>query len=255
MLLNAWDAASAVMFEKLGAEAIATTSAGFAWANGYSDGSLLPQRVLLDGVAAIARVTNIPISVDFEGGYSDDPDEVAEWVRALLSDDRVSGINIEDGDTPPELLERKIRAIRRVAGGAGVDLFVNARIDVYLRELVAAKDALRVTMDRIARYEAAGCDGIFVPGLSNPLDIAKLVRATALPINVLASPTLPTVDELRKIGVRRLSVGSAIALRTYDSAQQLAAAILKDGPTADLFASKSMSYAKMNELMSPLGRK
>lgn len=100
ILPNAWDAASARLFENAGAEAIATTSAGFAWANGYRDGYHLPTRVLLDGVAAIARVTKIPLTVDLEGGYSEDPAEVADLVRSLLGAARVDGINIEDGDAP-----------------------------------------------------------------------------------------------------------------------------------------------------------
>src|ERR1700687_2381872 len=135
VLPNAWDAASAALFEESGAEAIATTSAGLAWANGYSDGRILPRRVLLDGVASIARVTKIPLSVDCEGGYSEDPAQAADLIRALIGAARVDGINIEDGLEPPELLERKIRAIRRVAEDAGSDLFINARIDVYLLEL------------------------------------------------------------------------------------------------------------------------
>jgi 2-methylisocitrate lyase-like PEP mutase family enzyme len=251
VLPNAWDAATARIFENSGAEAIATTSAGFAWANGYRDGFLLPRRVLLDGVAAIARVTKIPLSVDLEGGYSDDPIEVADLIRSLLGAARVNGINIEDGDVAPELLEDKIRSIRQVADAAGTELFINARTDVYFRPLAAAEDALGITLERAARYEAAGCDGLFVPGLTDPVAIAKIVRATTLPVNVLASPQLPELEKLRAIGVRRLSVGSAIALRAYGTAQQLAAAVVKRGATADLFAADGLKYGEMNDMMRP----
>jgi len=249
VLPNAWDAASAAMFEALGAEAIATTSAGFAWANGFSDGSIVPRRVLLDGVASIARVTKIPLTVDCEGGYANDPAQVADLIGSLIGAARVDGINIEDGREPPELLERKIRAIRRAAGDAGSDLFINARIDVYLHDLVAAEHALKETLDRAARYEAAGCDGIFVPLLSVPSAIEKIVRATELPVNVLASPTLPAPHELRKLGVRRLSVGSAIALRAYGAARDLAVEILKGESIAALYASMSVDHSGMNDLM------
>jgi 2-methylisocitrate lyase-like PEP mutase family enzyme len=249
VLPNAWDAASAVLFEELGAEAIATTSAGLAWAAGHSDGSVLPRRVLIEGVASIARVTKIPLSVDCEGGYSDDPAQAADLIRSLMGAARVDGINIEDGHEPPEVLERKIRAIRRVAEDAGTELFINARTDVYLLELVAAEFALQETLERAARYEAAGCDGIFVPGLADPTAIQTIVRATDLPVNVLASPELPALDELRKIGVRRLSVGSSIALRSYNTARQLAKAILRNGSIADLYVSPSISYGEMNDLM------
>jgi 2-methylisocitrate lyase-like PEP mutase family enzyme len=251
VLPNAWDAATARIFEASGAEAIATTSAGFAWANGYRDGHLLPTRVLLDGVSAIARVTRIPLTVDVEAGYSDDPVDVADLIRSLLGAARVNGINIEDGDAPPELLEEKIRSIRRVAERAGSELFINARTDVYFRPLVPAEDALAVTLERAARYKAAGCDGFFVPGLTDSAEITKIVHATTLPVNVLASPKSPAVDELRKIGVRRLSVGSGIALRAYGTAKQLANAVLKQGMFAELFTSDRLSYAELNDLMSP----
>jgi 2-methylisocitrate lyase-like PEP mutase family enzyme len=249
VLPNVWDAASAAMFEAAGAEAIATTSAGFAWANGFSDGSTLPRRVLLEGVASIARVTKIPLTVDCEGGYADNPAQVSDLIGSLIGAARVDGINIEDGREPPGLLERKIRAIRRVAEDSGSDLFINARIDVYLHDLVAAENALQETLDRAERYEAAGCDGIFVPVLSDPDAIGKIVRATGLPVNVLASPTLPALDELRKIGVRRLSVGSAIALRAYGTARDLAVEVLRGESLASLYASNSMNNSAMNDLM------
>jgi 2-methylisocitrate lyase-like PEP mutase family enzyme len=249
VLPNAWDAASAVMFEELGAEAIATTSAGLAWAGGHSDGSMLPRHVLIDGVKAIARVTKIPLTVDCEGGYSENPAQAADLIGSLIEAARVDGINIEDGREPPEALERKIRAIRRAAEDASADLFINARVDVYLLDLVAEENALQETLERAARYEASGCDGIFVPGLADPIAIGKIVHATGLPVNVLASPDLPALDELQKIGVRRVSVGSSIALRSYNTARQLATSILKNGSIADLYASPSISYAEMNDLM------
>lgn len=254
VLPNAWDSASARIFERLGAEAIATTSAGFAWANGYGDGHQLPARVLLDGIAAISRVTSVPLTVDLEAGYSDDPDEVARLVRTLLEATRMRGINIEDGDAPPESLEKKIRAIRRVAEAAKAELFVNARTDVYLNHLVAAHDALAETIERTRRYQAAGCDGIFVPGITDAAEITKVVNATDLPVNVLARPTLPALDELRQIGVRRLSAGSTIALRVYDAAKTLASTFLTEGSTDGLFLSDSLTYAYLNAWMSETSR-
>lgn len=251
VLPNAWDAASARIFEDAGAEAVATTSAGFAWANGYQDGRVVPRNVLLDGVSAIARVTKIPLTVDLEGGYSDDPAEVADLISALLGATRVDGINIEDGEAPPAVLASKLRAIRRAADRAGADLFINARSDVYLLSLVAPEDALRTTMERAARYRAAGCDGLFVPGLTDAAAIAAIVQATELPVNVLASPSMPSLAELRGIGVRRLSVGPAVALRAYGTAKQIALALLQNGSVDGLFASDGMTYGRFNDLMSP----
>lgn len=251
VLPNAWDAATARIFEDAGAEAIATTSAGFAWANGYPDGNVLPRRVLLAGVSAIARVTTIPLTVDLEAGYSDDPAEVADLISALLSAARVDGINIEDGESAPELLEAKLRDIRRAADRAGVDLFLNARCDVYLLSLAAPEDALRITLERAARYLAAGCDGFFVPGLSDPAAIAEIVHATELPVNVLASPSLPQLEALRTIGVRRLSVGTGVALQAYGMAKRIADEIVQRGSTAGLYAPAELTYDKLNDLMSP----
>ncbi|HKW45496.1 MAG TPA: isocitrate lyase/phosphoenolpyruvate mutase family protein [Candidatus Eremiobacteraceae bacterium] len=249
VLPNAWDPASAAVFETLGAEAIATTSAGFAWANGCSDGEILPRRMLLDGVAAIARVTKIPLTVDVEGGYSDDPVEVADLIRSLLGATRADGINIEDGDDAPALLENKIRAIRQTAEQCGADLFINARVDVYLKDLVDREHALEATLERAARYEVAGCDGIFVPGVSDAREIAAVVRSTALPVNVLAWPGLPTLDDLRKLGVRRLSAGSAIALRAFDFARTLGADFLARGAAAIPFETSILKSADLNSWM------
>jgi 2-methylisocitrate lyase-like PEP mutase family enzyme len=254
VLPNAWDPASAAVFEKLGAEAIATTSAGFAWANGFSDGEILPRRILLDGVAAIARVTKIPLTVDVEEGYSDDPAEVADLVESILGATRARGINIEDGDRPPVLLENKIRAIRQAAERSGTELFINARVDVYLKDLSDAKHALEATLERTAGYEAAGCDGIFVPGVFEANEIAAIVKSTTLPVNVLAWPKLPALDELRKLGVRRLSAGSTIALRAYDFARTLAADYLERGSAAVQFGSNTLSYGELNGWMRTSGR-
>lgn len=254
LLPNVWDAATALLFQDAGAEAIATTSAGFAWANGYADGSLLPRRILLDGVAAIARVTTVPVTVDLEGGYSDDPAVVAELVGSLLVATHVNGINIEDGTAPPELLEKKIRAIRQAADECGSDLFVNARTDVYLADLVAEENALGETLERAARYRAAGCDGFFVPGLTDVSAIKTIVNAIDLPVNVMLSSALPDLHELRAIGVRRLSAGASISLHAYDSARKAAAAFLKIGPRAEFVSTTSLSFTDVNALMASRAR-
>src|SRR5262249_2800590 len=159
-----WDAGSARLVESLGARAIATTSAGVAWAHGYPDGDALPIARLLETVRAIARVVRVPLSVDVEGGYADDP---SEHIAALVGAGAV-GINIEDGAAPPELLAKKIAQAKSAAARRGVDLFVNARTDVYLRGLVPEAERVRETLARAARYRDAGADGIFVPKVVAP---------------------------------------------------------------------------------------
>ena len=141
LLANCWDAGSARLIEACGAVAMATTSAGLAWSHGYPDGDALPLSVLTTAVAQIVRVISVPLTVDIEGGYSAEPERVGAVVEAVIEAGGV-GINIEDGRGSPELLAAKIRAARAVADRMGVPLFINARIDVYLKSLVPAGQPL-----------------------------------------------------------------------------------------------------------------
>jgi 2-methylisocitrate lyase-like PEP mutase family enzyme len=159
ILANAWDAVSARTIESCGATAIATTSAGLAWAHGYPDGNALPTPVLIAALREITRVARVPVSADVEAGYADAPGAVADLVVAAAEAGAV-GINLEDGSGSPDVLCAKIEAVRAATARAGVDVFVNARADVYLRSLVAPEQCLDETRARIARYRAAGADGI-----------------------------------------------------------------------------------------------
>ena len=228
ILANAWDAGSARLIESLGARAIATTSAGVAWTHGYPDGDALPVALAIATTAAIARVIRVPLTVDIEAGYSDDPGAVAGFVAQLIDAGAV-GINLEDGSGSPELLASKITRVRRTAGELGVDLYINARVDVYLRGLGAEAGRLAETRARAARYRDAGASGIFVPGLVDPTAIGELTGAIGLPLNLLAWPGLPLAPELARLGVRRLSAGSAIAQAALGRTKELAAAFLRDG--------------------------
>jgi len=211
ILPNAWDAGSARLIESRGAKAIATTSAGLAWSSGYPDGDVLPSEQLLSAVRAIARVIDVPLTVDIEGGYSNDPAAVARLVAGVLEAGAV-GINIEDGSGSPALLCAKIAAARESAGRAGVALFINARTDVYLRGLAGEGDAVGEVARRAERYRAAGCDGLFVPGLTDGSAIEAIAASIhPLPLNIMLMPGLPSKEELHARGVQRLSAGSAIA--------------------------------------------
>lgn len=183
-LANAWDAGSARLIESLGAPAIATTSAGVAWAQGYPDGDKFPVRELAAVVAAITRVIRIPLSVDIEGGYANDPAGAGETVKAILDAGAV-GINLEDGGDPPSLLAAKIERIKKTAAAKGVDLFINARTDVYLRGLVPEEKRLAESLARGKTYQAAGADGLFVPAVTQPAEIREIAAGAGLPLNVL----------------------------------------------------------------------
>ncbi|MEW6270829.1 MAG: isocitrate lyase/phosphoenolpyruvate mutase family protein [Thermodesulfobacteriota bacterium] len=236
------------MIEQCGAAAIATSSAALAWAHGYADGHHLPARVVLDAIAEITRVVGVPVSADVEGGYADDPARVAELVAEVASAG-AAGVNLEDGTGPVELLCAKLDAVKQRAARAGLDVFVNARIDVYLRGLVAGERALPETLERIARVRAAGCDGVFVPRL--PVDaVPAVVEACGpLPLNLLAVPELPAAAALRERGVRRLSAGSALGAAALGNLRDLARGFLADGASDPLWQ-RVVDYGEMNRLLA-----
>jgi len=204
VLPNAWDAASAALMEDAGAKAVATSSAAVAWARGYADGDLLPVPVLLDVIGGIARVIKVPLTADIEGGFTDDLETLTQTVAAVIGAGAV-GINLEDGGRDPDLHARKIEAAREAGARSGVDVFVNARIDVYLRGLAEGEAALAETLRRAELYQAAGASGIFVPG---PIDeglIGQLAEGIALPLNIMGRGGAPNAARLSALGVRRLS--------------------------------------------------
>jgi 2-methylisocitrate lyase-like PEP mutase family enzyme len=252
VLPNAWDAASAALFVAAGARAIATTSAGLAWACGFADGDELPRASLLFALASIRRLTaGIPLTADAESGFSDDPDEVADLVRALR-DLGVAGINLEDGSAEPQLLAAKIVAIKRRLGESGDDIFVNARTDVYLRDLASGDDAARETIARGECYARAGADGFFVPELADEATIVRIADAVKLPLNLMAVPGLPPARRLYELGVRRLSAGASIAELAYGAGR--AAAFVRDGDVGVLFTGPSVDYGGINALIRAAGQ-
>jgi 2-methylisocitrate lyase-like PEP mutase family enzyme len=246
LLPNAWDAGSARLIESLGAKAIATTSAGLAWSRGYPDGNALPDDQLIAATRDIARVIRVPLTVDIEAGYSDDPRTVARLVARVLATGAV-GINIEDGAGSPDLMCKKIAAIRESVAHLGVDLFVNARTDVCLRGIASGAAAVEEIIHRASRYGASGCDGLFVPGLANTDAMEAIAAAIKpMPLNIMAVPNLPPMDMLQRHGVRRLSAGSAIAQAALGCTRQLSADFL-GGTMGDMFVAAAQ-YSAVNQL-------
>jgi 2-methylisocitrate lyase-like PEP mutase family enzyme len=249
LLPNAWDAGSARLIESLGAKAIATTSAGLAWSRGFPDGDALPIDRLLDATREIARVIRVPLSMDIEGGYSDDPSAVARVVASIV-DVGAAGINIEDGAAAPERLCGKVEAVRRTVGD---ELFINARTDVYLRGIASGEAAIAEVVRRASLYRAAGCDGLFAPGLAAASDIRAVARAIhPMPLNVMLVPDLPPADTLRTLGVRRLSAGAAIAQAALACTSRLASRFLA-GAMDEIFAA-AVEYGATNRLFQPRER-
>lgn len=245
VLVNVWDAASARLVEDAGATAIATTSAGVAWSLGRPDGNTLTRAEAMDAVARIAASVSVPVTVDIESGYADDADGVARTVDAVLEAGAV-GINIEDGGLHPDALADRIGAARRAAERAGVPLFVNARTDVHLAGLVDPERLLAETLERARRYRGAGADGVFVPGVRDVETIRALVESIDGPVNVMAGPGSPTVAELARIGVARISLGSAVAQAAYAVVRQATAELRTTGTYDSLAA--GVEYADLNAL-------
>jgi len=245
-LPNAWDAGSARLFESLGAPAIATTSAGVAWAAGYADGDYMPVDVAVNVAASIARVLTVPLSVDFENGYSDDANVVAKNVLRLI-DAGVAGINLEDGGGTPQLLAEKIAAIKKLAARSGKDIFINTRTDVYLRGLAPEGERVAEVLKRAALYKEAGADSLFVPGICKVDEIKAVVAGAGLPVNVMDWPGVPSADELHKLGVRRLSAGSGISQALWAVAADMGRDFLATGSAGPL-VQKAMPYGDLQKL-------
>lgn len=235
LLPNAWDAASTKLAEAAGAVAIATSSASVAWANGYADGEAMPPAVARHAAAAMLRVTRLPVSVDSEAGYSADPAKVAAHVTALI-ELGAAGINIEDGSDAPDLLAAKIAAIKVAAKAKGADIFVNARCDVYLRNLVADDAKRAETIRRGHLYKGAGADGFFAPFIKETADMRAVAEAVPLPLNVLMMKGLAPVADLKAAGARRLSAGALTARAAYGAAALGVKMMMEKGRYDAIFA-------------------
>ncbi len=244
---NAWDVASAALFAASGARAIATTSCGVAWSYGYPEGERLPLDLLVDLIARTTRVVSIPVSVDFERGYGRTAHDVGEAVSRLLDAGAV-GINLEDDAGPPEEIVARIRAARTVADRHGVDLFINARTDVVLHRAVPEARYVEESLVRAKMFAEAGADGFFVPGLYVPEQIEAVVRGTSLPLNLVPIvPQVPDVATLRRLGVRRLSVGGRITEVAFSAARRACVELLEKGTYSSFFPG-DISYDGMNAL-------
>lgn len=242
VLPNAWDVASARLVEQAGATAVATTSAGVAWSLGAPDGDKLSRERAVDLVARVVQAVGVPVTADIESGFGATPAEVADTVRAV-ADAGAVGVNIEDSQGPA------LRAIadqveRYAAARAAADVFINARIDTFLLD---AGD-LTETVTRARAYLDTGVDGVFVPGVVDPAVIAELAEAIDAPLNVLGMPGAPSVEELAKLGVARVSVGARVALAAYAYAVQCFGEVLGKGTYESLRA--DLTHADLNTLLA-----
>jgi 2-methylisocitrate lyase-like PEP mutase family enzyme len=249
VLPNAWDAMSAVIVADAGAAAIATSSGGVSWSLGMADGERLTRDEAVNVARRIVRAVSIPVSVDIEAGYGATDLELASTVERFLNVG-VCGVNIEDAPGSVSGLRslddqsHRIELVRSTANNVGVNLFINARSDVFL----AGDKSLEHVIERSHRYAAAGADGLFVPGLADLDMIATLVSASTLPINIMTGVGGPSVAQLRDVGVRRVSVGTALARIAYSAANTAARELLSAGEL--LPRSEVLDGKTLNQLVS-----
>ena len=225
LMPNAWDVGSAKLLAEFGFEAVATTSQGFAWTLGKKDQTVTRDE-LVAHVAALAEATELPLSIDSERCYPDDPGGVAETVR-LLAEAGAAGLSIEDYDPAQGRIDDIGRAAERVAAAADAssDLVLTARCENHLYGVTELDD----TIARLVAYRDAGADAVYAPALTELGQIEAVVEAVGVPVNVLALPKAPPIAQLESVGVRRVSVGSLFAGAAYGALVAAAQELRDDG--------------------------
>jgi 2-methylisocitrate lyase-like PEP mutase family enzyme len=253
LLPNAWDVASARIFEETGFDAIATTSAGIAFTLGYPDGQQISRDQMLEVVARIASAVKIPVTADVEAGYGDRPEDAAETARRVIQAGAV-GMNLEDATNDPQnslvplsLQLEKIAAVRKEAVSSKVAVVLNARTDTYLLQVGPPEKRYDETLQRLIAFRDSGADCLFVPGLSDAVTIRRLVVDLDCPLNILAGPRSPSVPELERLGVARVSLGSGPMRATLGLVQKIAQELKTNGTYGAL--EDSIPYADVNRLL------
>jgi len=255
LLVNVWDVASARIVEESGFSAVATTSAGIAFATGYPDGQKIPREEMLAAISRIARAVRVPVTADMEAGYGNRPEDAASTARAVLEAGAV-GLNLEDatGDPAHPLADlplqlEKIHAVREATASLKVPLVLNARTDVYLLQVGDASTRYDQTIRRLHAFCDAGADCVFVPGLRDALTIGRLVADLQCPVNILAVAGSASVPELAALGVKRISLGSGPMRATLGLLRRLAIELKGSGTYSAMDGAPS--HAEMNALMNP----
>ena len=251
VLPNPWDVGTAIYLEHLGFKALATTSAGFAFSRGKPDGGVSLDEMLRH-IGEIAAATALPVNADFLNGFAVEPEAVARNTQLCIAQG-VAGLSIEDntGNSAAPLYDKnlavdRIRAARNAIDASGIPVVLTGRCEAWL---VGSPDPFRVALDRLISYAEAGADCLYAPGVQEPNEIEQIVKAVApKPINVLVSGfnCQLTVSQLADLGVRRISVGSGLALAAWGAFLRSAQIIKKDG-SFSLLAQNAAS-AELNEL-------
>ena len=250
LLPNAWDVATARVLEQTGIAAIATTSAGIAFALGYPDGQKISRKEMLAMISRIASKVKIPVTADIEAGYGDRPEDAALTARAVIESGAV-GLNLEDGSDRQladlSLQLEKIAAVRETSRAMGVSLVLNARTDVYLLQVGNPESRFGETVKRLSAFRDAGADCLFAPGVRDLPMISQLVRELHHPLNILAGPGSPSVPHLQEAGVARVSLGSSPMRATLGLLQRIAQELQTTGTYNTLEGAPS--HAEVNRML------
>ena len=213
VLLNVWDPGSASAVAAGGAGALATGSWSVAAAHGYADGEKIPLDLVMDNLRRIVAATTLPVSVDLESGYGDTPEAVAGTITRAIEAGAI-GCNLEDSHPADGTLRdldaqvRRLRVARAAADRHLKRFFINLRTDVFFQKGMAHDAAaLSHALERARAYAGAGADGLFAPGLADAALIERLATASPLPLNIMASANMPSLDDLARCGVARVSHG------------------------------------------------
>jgi 2-methylisocitrate lyase-like PEP mutase family enzyme len=253
VIANAWDAASARVFEQAGMRAVGTGSAGIAFSHGYPDNEFIPREVLLAATREIAASVQVPVTADILTGLGGTIDDAVASVKEVIAMGAV-GINLEDGseDGGAHLIDveeqcAKIRAICDAANEAGVPIVVNARTDSFWLKIGDEAQRLRASIDRANRYREAGAHCLFVPSAVDRAALRTLVAEIHGPVNILTVPGCPPIAELQELGVRRVSEGSGPMRATMMLTRRIAEDLLRKGTYAR-FHDDAIPYSEANQL-------
>ena len=256
ILPNAWDVPSARVFEDADFPAVATSSAALSVSLGHPDGEKIGKDELFSVVKKIAGIISIPLSADIESGFGSSIDQLSDTIRRVIDAGAV-GINIEDISNfeqksllPIEKQVDRIRAIRRVSDSLGVPLVINARTDAYRFVVGDEKSKLEEAIRREKAYEAAGADCLYPMGLNDKEGIATFVKAVNKPVNIMARKGAPTISELEKIGVKRLSLGPAAMYASMGLLRRIAQELKQKG-TYDTLLNGAVTFDELNALVRP----
>ena len=234
LMANAWDAVSARIFEAEGFAAVATTSGGVSWALGYPDGEAAPWDEVVGQTARIARAVSVPVTADIEAGFGATPEAVGRSIADIIAAGAV-GVNLEDGmsgPTPIRTVEdavARIRAAREAARTAGVPIVINARTDLYLKQIGDEASRFEEAVARGKAYLAAGADCFYPITLRDPATIGRLVKALGAPMNINVRAGYPSVAELEALGVARVTTATQITLMALATTRRIAREIKATG--------------------------